>query len=365
MPSVDINSVGAGGGSIAWFERDGLLKVGPASAGAVPGPACYGKGGDRPTVSDANLVLGRLSPDGLLGGKMPLQVEAARAVLAPVAERLGFTIEHAAQGVLSIVVSNMVRAIRAISVERGHDPRKFALLPFGGAGPLHASDVARSLGIREIVVPLAPGILCAQGLVVSDLKESFVRTRRTRLDQDGAPTIARILDELRAEARAWFVAERVAEADRIIRGALEMRYVGQNFELSVPLNAEELTNPDIEIVRQRFFKVHESNYGYFNPQDPVDIINYRLTGLGRLSRPKPQPSTIGISGAAVPIARRRIFFDAAVAMESAVYDRSTLLPGHELVGPAVVEQFDSTTLLYPGNRARVDQALNLIIEVAL
>ncbi|MDQ3561065.1 MAG: hydantoinase/oxoprolinase family protein, partial [Pseudomonadota bacterium] len=178
LPMVDINTVGAGGGSVAWFDRDGLLKVGPLSAGAAPGPACYGRGGEEATVTDANLVLGRLSTRGLLGGAMPLDAEAARRAVGRLAEKLGFTTERTAQGILDIVTANMVRAIRAISVERGHDPRDFVLMPFGGAGPLHANACARSLGIREIAVPYAPGILCAEGLLVADLSESWVRSQR-------------------------------------------------------------------------------------------------------------------------------------------------------------------------------------------
>ena len=204
LASVDVNAVGAGGGSIAWFERDGLLKVGPQSAGAVPGPACYGQGGTEPTVSDANLVLGRLSPKGLLGGGMALREDAARASLEASAARLGMSIERTAHGILGIVVANMVRAIRTISVERGHDPRDFVLLPFGGAGPLHAADVARALGISRLLVPPAPGILCARGLVVSDLRESFVISRLTPLSEGAMAEIESNLADLAKQAAAWF-----------------------------------------------------------------------------------------------------------------------------------------------------------------
>ena len=183
LPMLDIHTIGAGGGSIAWFDRDGLLKVGPMSAGADPGPACYGKGGEDATVTDANLVLGRLSGAGLLGGRMPLEAKPARAAIAPLAERLGFSIERTAFGIIEIVVANMVRAIRTVSVERGHDPRNYWLLPFGGAGPLHASEVARALGISRFLVPGAPGILCAQGLIASDLRDDIVRPVRVQLEE--------------------------------------------------------------------------------------------------------------------------------------------------------------------------------------
>jgi N-methylhydantoinase A len=240
LPMVDVNAVGAGGGSIVWFDTDGSLKVGPYSAGASPGPACYGAGGTEPTVTDANLILGQLSPRGLLGGRMHLDGELARAAFAPVAELLGFRIEQAALGCIDLVVSNMVRAIRAISVERGHDPRRFALMPFGGGGPLHAVDVARSLGLREIVVPPHPGILCAQGLVVSDLKEDLVRTSRLPLEPHAITSLRATATELLAEAEAWFAQEDVEEPDRAIEISLDLRYVGQNYELSVPVAATEL-----------------------------------------------------------------------------------------------------------------------------
>src|SRR5436190_1520469 len=209
LASLDIAAVGAGGGSIAWFDRDGLMKVGPQSAGAQPGPSCYGRGGTEATVTDANLVLGRLSPRGLLGGGMALHEGQARKAIAPLAERLGFSVERTAHGMLGIVVANMVRAIRVVSVQRGHDPRNFALLPFGGAGPLHATDVAKSLGIRRSLVPFAPGILCAQGLIVSDLRETFVRTAVTPLSEARMTDMVARIRELKAQANDWFDAEGV------------------------------------------------------------------------------------------------------------------------------------------------------------
>src|SRR5947199_1711780 len=221
IASLDINAVGAGGGSIAWFDRDGLMKVGPQSAGAQPGPACYGRGGQEATVTDANLVLGRLSPRGLLGGGMALDESLARQAVARLAERLGFSVERTAHGMLGIVVANMVRAIRSVSVERGHDPRAFALLPFGGAGPLHATDVAKSLGIKRCLVPFAPGILCAQGLIVSDLRETFVRTAITPLDEKRRDEVGTRIDEVKAQADAWFEAEHAGRENRSIETVLD------------------------------------------------------------------------------------------------------------------------------------------------
>lgn len=361
LPMVDINTVGAGGGSIAWFDRDGLLKVGPISAGAVPGPACYGQGGTEPTVSDANLVLGRLSPGGLLGGDMALDLAAAQRSFEPAASQLGFDIEKTAHGVLGIVVSNMVRAIRTISVERGHDPREFALMAFGGAGPLHAIDVARALDMREVIVPVAPGILCAQGLVVSDLKEDFVVSARIVADMDGMGTTARHVKTLMDEAANWFDEEDIDAPQRDLRLSFDMRYIGQNYELNVALD-EVPESFDCDDLKKRFFMAHEMNYGYFNPDDPVEIVNFRLTARGRLPRPV-QKETAETTAPVEPTGHRVVYFDAETSVEAALFERSALKPGQTIAGPAVIDQLDSTTLVYPGDTARVDGAYNIIIEL--
>jgi N-methylhydantoinase A len=370
LPMIDVHTVGAGGGSIAWFDRDGLLKVGPASAGADPGPACYGAGGQDPTVSDANLVLGRLSEGGLLGGSMGLDKAAAVAALQPLAAKLGYSIERTAHGVLGIVVANMVRAIRAISIERGHDPRHFALMPLGGAGPLHAVDVARALGIGAIIVPAAPGILCAQGLIVSDLKEDFVASARRVFDADAIATLSGRIDNLVAEANEWFASEGVEESARRLDLVIDMRYVGQNFELAVAVDRVDGAGaipqlPGIEKMKQLFFDAHEKNYGFFNPEDPVETVNIRLTARGQLNKPgavETDGATVG--EIAVASARRTVFFNADDAVDTPVYDRATLRAGHEIAGPAIIDQLDTTTILHPGDRAHVDSQMNIIIEIA-
>ena len=388
LPAVDIETVGAGGGSIAWFDRDGLLKVGPASAGADPGPACYGRGGDRPTVTDANLVLGRLSYRGLLAGEMGLDEALARAAFAPVAERLGFDVERTAHGVLGIVVANMVRAIRTISVERGYDPREFTLMAFGGAGPLHARDVALALGMHEILVPAAPGILCAQGLIVSDLKEDFVASERIAGDAAGRERLVRLVEALASRARAWFAAEELPARSRRLELAVDARYVGQNFELAVPVATQSPGNgagtadsgggsglfgaaggdppipvPSPQALRERFLEVHESAYGYANPHDPIEIVNVRLTARGRLLE-EPVPPEPGEPGPLPePFETRGVCFAAGRAIDCPVYQRAALAAGHRLEGPAIVEQLDSTTPIFPGDRAAVDSAGNLVIHV--
>ena len=363
LASLDINAVGAGGGSIAWFDRDGLMKVGPQSAGALPGPACYGRGGSEATVTDANLVLGRLSTRGLLGGEMALDEGLARKAIAPLAERLGFSIERTAHGMLGIVVANMVRAIRSVSVERGHDPRAFALLPFGGAGPLHATDVAKSLGIRRCLVPFAPGILCAQGLIVSDLRETFVRTAATPLSAASMSAVGARIGELKQQADDWFDSEGVGRDSRSIDVMLDARYVGQNFELAIGLgDANPL--PNAEEIKQRFLAEHERAYGFHNPADAIEIVNFRLLAVGKLRQPTAQPGDPRKSGRVEPSSRRKVWFETDAALDTPVYDRATLLPGDKIAGPAVIEQLDSTTLVFPGDRATVDSHLNLLVEIS-
>lgn len=366
LPSIDINTVGAGGGSLVWFERDGLLKVGPMSAGAVPGPACYGRGGSQLTVTDANVVLGRLSGHGLLGGAMHLDVAAAHRVNKTVADKLEFTPERTAQGVLDVVTANMVRAIRAISVERGHDPRGFTLLPFGGAGPLLANGVARSLGISEILVPLSPGILCAQGLVVADLKENFVRSHRLPVSDASLPALRRHFQDLSREAHAWFEQVSVPAGSRDVQLAFDMRYVGQNFELRVPITrqAGDSAVPDVAALRALFFAAHEKSYGFYNPDDAMEIITLRLTATGVLPTPPAPSAPPDAQLHPEPVEKRPVWFNEPGPRPTPVYRRETLGVGCRIEGPAVIDQFDATTLIFPGDVARVDDALNLIIELA-
>jgi len=368
LPMVDIDTVGAGGGSIAWFDRDGLMKVGPQSAGAVPGPACYGQGGTEPTVTDANLILGRLSPRGLLGGGMALDPDLARAALQPVADRLGLTLEQVARGVLDIAVATMVRSIRTISVEKGHDPRDFALMAFGGAGPLHARAVAVELGISRMIVPPAPGILCAEGLIVADLKEDFVAAERLGVDEAGLAGVAALVDGLADRAAAWLAGQQAAGGR--LRLAADMRYQGQNFELTVPLaeagQGEAVALPDAGSIRRAFFAAHDRAYGFHNPHDAVEAVAFRLTARAPMHReavlpdlpaePPPLPE---------PREHRRVWFDthAAPVLATPIYDRTDLAPGMRLAGPAIIEQLDATTPLDPADSAAVAADGSLIVSV--
>lgn len=361
IPMVDVHTIGAGGGSIAWFSPDELLQVGPRSAGACPGPACYGLGGTEPTVTDANLILGRLSTRGLLGGRMKLDLERARDVVARVSERLGYTMEHTANGIVEIVVSNMVRATRAISTEKGHDPRRFALMAFGGAGPLHASAVARSLGIRKIIIPAAPGIVCAEGLIFSDIREDFARTVRLRLHDVNLEAIQHRLKGLLAQATAWFNAENITTADRITRAKLDMRYVGQNFELTIDIPHEI---ESVASLSDTFFSAHERQYGYHSDDDPIEIVTIRLIALGQLPKPRPTRSARSTDPVSEPLEVRHVWFGPSAPTSTPVHDRSLLLAGQTLDGPAVIEQLDATTVLFPNDTLQIDENMNMIIQVA-
>jgi N-methylhydantoinase A len=364
LPMVDISTIGAGGGSIAWFDRDGLLKMGPASAGARPGPACYGLGGEQATLSDANLVLGRLSSE-LLGGAMRLDPRLAREAVGRIAAPMGKSVEATAFGMIEIAVANMVRAIRTLSVERGHDPRGFALMPFGGAGPLHARDIAAALAMTEIVVPNAPGIICAQGLIVSDLKEDFVVSARTTLASETPPALDAAIAELLARGDTWLASEGIARGEQTLELGCDARHVGQNFELAVPLargaTLDRGSLPPTARLKELFFAAHDAAYGFHDAEAPVEIINLRLTVRARLTRLVPERAPGG--GGAATAGARRVHFGADGAIEAAIYRRETLGAGAEIVGPAIIEQLDATTPIHPGDRARVDASGALLIEV--
>jgi N-methylhydantoinase A len=359
LPAIDIHTVGAGGGSIAFVGPDGLLKVGPMSAGAVPGPACYRRGGTKPTVSDANVILGRL-PDTLVGGAMTLDKTAAADAVQPLAQQLNLDLHETALGIVRIMTSNVVRAIRAISIERGYDPRDFSLISFGGAGGLHAVDVARELAIRKVLVPLSPGILCAEGVARSNMKEGFVATCRTPLNDDLRPLNA-ILDRLFGAARAWF--ETIAsEGELEMSASLDMRYVGQNYELAVVLDGGTADVPGRDTLQKRFFAEHQTRYGHFDETAPVEIVNVRLIAevIGE------SPSRLRYRTAVTPEVDRiaDVWFDSSGPAKANVFARDTLTSGRIIPGPAIITQLDSTTVIPPLCVATVDDVRNIIIEVS-
>jgi N-methylhydantoinase A len=358
---ADLDTIGAGGGSIARVSDTGALIVGPQSAGAVPGPVCYGRGGVEPTVTDAHLALGHLPPY-LLGGSFALDVEAARvAIRRRVAEPLGMTVEAAARGILAIVDNNMVGAIRVVSVERGHDPRDFSLLPFGGAGPLHGGSLARLLGMRTIVVPPGPGVLSALGLLVSNLKAEFTRTCLQKAGAFDAGAVARVFGELDTEARAWLDAEDVPAEARRIAWHASLRYQHQGFELFVPWAGRDVTEASAAATVAAFHRLHERLYTFAQEDTPVEIVTLRVDARGAFPAPalRELPPTGPLEAARV--GAQKVFLETG-PVEAAIYARERLGIGARIDGPAILTQLDATTLLLPDQFGVVDRFGNLIVE---
>lgn len=357
LPMIDINTVGAGGGSIACFDTGGALRVGPLSAGADPGPAAYGRG-TEPTVTDANVVLDRLIPEAFLGGTMALDVDRARRSLAGIAERLGTTPEEAALGIIRIVNANMEAAIRVISVERGYDPRRFTLVAFGGAGPLHACELAASLRIPRVLIPGSPGVLSALGMLVADIIKDYVRTIMVTAEE-AAEVVEPVFAHLEASGLTDLTGEGLPEPEIVIERYLDLRYWGQSYELIVPFEG------DISGAVAAFHAAHERRFGYADRSERVEVVNARVKARGATKRPAVERRPVVAGAVPEPVAVRPVVFesqDGAVALDSPIYDRALLAPGMVLNGPAIVTQYDTTTVLPPGWRAMIDAAGSLIAE---
>jgi N-methylhydantoinase A len=368
VPMLDIETVGAGGGSIAGVDSGGLLEVGPQSAGAFPGPACYEKGNAEPTVTDANVVLQVLNPKVLLGGRMAISQDAARAAVARLAERLGLDVLATAQGIVAMAVANMVRAVRVISVERGYDPREFTLVAFGGAGPVHAARLARELGIGRVLVPRTPGVLCALGLLLSDLRTSFATTRLHTLTTAAVPEIERDFAALDAKVAAWFAHEEAPSDRRQVTYSADMRYVGQGHTLNVACVRGGTPDEVVAALRGKFEQLHEQMYGFIAASEPVQITTLRAAAAVEVDKASlaPQPAATRPVATAI-VGRRDVYLEvggpaAGGFVSCPLYSRDQLGPGHAFEGPAIVEQMDATTLVLPGQRATVDPYLNLMIE---
>jgi N-methylhydantoinase A len=372
LPIVDIHTIGAGGGSIATVTSTGRLVVGPQSAGAVPGPVCYRKGGTEPTVTDAHLVLGRIGST-LVGGDVTLDREAAeRAIRDKIAGPLGLTLEQAADGILAVVNTSMVGAIRLVSIERGHDPRLFTLVPFGGAGPLHGLDLAGLLGIPRTLVPRNPGVLSTVGLLNADLRNDFVRTRVWEGPDLPVEPIRAAFDDLEAEARAS-LGEDAARTGVTLRRSADLRYRGQGSELQVDVPDRPIDAASLVALRGAFDAAHERLYTYALPRAPVDLVNLRVTATVPLQKARPMeiPSQEGAVDVAL-VGERRVYFgsaqgagrqtsDAPGWTATPLYDRARLGAGAVVRGPAVLDQLDSTTVLGPGQQATVDRFGNLVV----
>ena len=359
-PSIDLHTIGAGGGSLAWVDAGGLPKVGPESAGASPGPACYGRGGERPTVTDANVVLGRLNPVALLGGQMPIDAAAAAAAIAHhIGDRLGIDVERAAAGILQIANVGITGAVRVISVERGEDPRDCALFAFGGGGPLHAAEVAEAIDMRRVIVPPHPGLMSAIGLLAADIRADFGLTCLTDATPSGWLAVAAALTELLARAHAWAADEQLDPATLLVDRMLELRYRGQSSELRIPL-PDDAADPLSHAVAA-FHAEHQRRFGYAMSERPVEIVTARLTAVA--TRPAPPPEMIpGPGDAPRPVPRvRPVWFAATGFVATPIHDRDAIRRTDRITGPAIIEQMDTTTVVPPGWTATVDAAANLLL----
>jgi N-methylhydantoinase A len=366
VPVVDVIEVGTGGGSIAHLDVGGALRVGPRSAGGRPGPVCYGWGGDQPTVTDANVVLGRLNPAHFLGGEMSLDVGAAEAALGrQVGDSLGLGAQETALAVINVAVNKMGLAVRQVSVERGVDPRDCALIAFGGAGPLHACAVAREVGIPRVIVPMLPGHFSALGMLLADIRHELVRTIYATTDGVAPDALTAVADEMSAEVRGLLTSELIAGKDQEIEFYLDLRYAGQEFTLRTPCAVSELgTAADLEKIRQRFDDLHELRFGHNSPGATVEIVNLRVVGIGRRERFRP---SIGTASGDVEVGSRRVVSGVgsrAVEQDWSIYQREQLPVGYRVTGPAVIEEYASTLVVDHGDVAVVgpDGALDIRIN---
>ena len=362
---MDIFEVGTGGGSIARVE-EGALRVGPQSAGAAPGPACYGLGGTEPTVTDANLVLGRLAADRFLGGEMRLEVEAAqRALTERVAKPLGMNVTAAADGILRVAATAMSYAVKGVTTERGLDAGDFALVAYGGAGPLHAVQVAREIGIRTVIVPTAPGVFSAFGMLFSDLRYDFVRTWFTRLEDAPFAAIERVYRDLERQGRAAIAGTSVKPQKITLKRAADMRYVGQEHAVTVDLPLKVFERQDRRAIKRLFDAMHELRYGTSAPDEGAEIVSLRSTVTGLMRKPPQErvarggraPDKTAFSG------RRPVYLDGKFR-STPTYARAALTAGNRISGPALIEEHAATTVLLRGDRLEVDAGGHLIIKVA-
>jgi len=366
MPMLDIHTIGAGGGSIAYVDKGGAFKVGPQSAGAIPGPAAYGKGGSQPTVTDANLVLGRLEPSDFLGGDMGLDAAASNSVITILAGELGIDRLEAAEGILTILNSNMANAIRSRTVQKGIDPRRFSLVAMGGAGPLHGAEVATMLQIREVIVPPYPGITSAMGLLTADLKYDAIRTQFQVSPTCDLNRITADFKAMEAELMARFSDDGIEPSQVTFNRSGDLRYVGQGYELQVPISEGVVSASAMSTVWAKFHDIHAAEYGHAFARSPIEVVNLRLTAVGNLPKLEQMPPRKGGSlDAALLYKRNSVFRESGVlkTFETSVYRRDTIPIGAPFEGPAILLQKDSTTVVPPRSTARVHVSGSIIITL--
>jgi N-methylhydantoinase A len=365
IPMIDIQEVGTGGGSIARLAAGKSLRVGPQSAGSVPGPVCYGLGGTEPTVTDANLILGRLSATRFLGGDMRLDLESAQNALRQhIAEPLGMSLEEAAEGIIRIAASTMSSVVKRVTTERGLDARDFPMVAFGGAGPLHAVLVARELQMPKVIIPNAPGHFSAYGMLVADLRRDYVKTRFLPLEQLDFDLVNNLCSEMEHQGQAEIRQAAVRVGDIHIERALDMRYVGQEHAVTVEIPTQVFDQGNKAEIKRLFDAVHLQRYGYSSDAEKAEIVSIRTSVVGQM--PKPVLATLP-PGSMQPkdaATTRPIYFSAEVGWQDApVYQRDRLQAGNRIEGPCLIEEYASTTVVMPGDRVDVDRFGNLIIEV--
>jgi len=362
LPMIEIHTIGAGGGSIAAIDPGGALKVGPESSGAVPGPACYGRGGHRPTVTDANLVLGRINSQYLLAGQMEMCPEnSVKVIREHIADPLGVSVEEAAEGIIKVVNANMVRGIRVVSVEKGYDPREFVLTAFGGAGPLHALELAQELAISKVIIPPQPGINSALGMLTADLRRDYVLTRIINEESLGPQCLEDLFGEIQSKALEELEKEGLRYENLSFCRSADLRYPRQSYEMNITLGTGKLENRDLKRMIQEFHDNHLQAYGYNRQEERIEVVNIRLTAVGKLYSLEVKPEkTVSREYIEAPKDFRKVYFNGEF-IKTPVYNRKELHPGSRISGPSILEQLDSTTVITPGNTAWVDPFHNLIV----
>ena len=362
VPIIDVNAIGAGGGSIARVDSSGMLNVGPESAGADPGPACYGRGGEEPTVTDANVVLSRISPKSFLGGEMALDADKARKAIEKVSTRLDMSIEEAAAGIIRVADAKMEKGISVSSTEKGYDLREFTLIAFGGAGPLHAVQIAHDLMIPKVVVPPLPSDFSAFGLLVADIKHDYVRSYIVNEDNVDLNLLQRYFEELEERAVAQLKKEGVADEDIEVQWSMDMRYVGQSYEINIPIErGMRFTKESFAGVIEKFHERHQQKYEYSSREEKTEIVNLRVTSIGKTPDIRLKKLEKGDRDPGMALKEEReVWFKDGFFMVP-VYDRDKLLSGNVLTGPCVVEEKFSTTIIHPGWKCMVDDFGNLVI----
>lgn len=367
FPAIDLVAIGAGGGTIAWVDTGGSLRAGPQSAGADPGPACLGKGNEEPTITDAHLLLGRLNPDSYLGGDLEIRPELAERAIAGLAQELGLSVPETASGILRIANANMTSATHLISVERGYDPRDFALVAGGGAGPLHAVDIARELRIPQVLVPPTPGVTSALGILQVDLRHDLLAPVLQQVKEIDPPQLGETFAKLEAEALGILESEAIPEDRRSVELSLDLRYYGQTPYMNLRLASIPQNREDLETLVAEYRRRYEAEFGYQLPEEvaTVEIVNARVAAIGATEDVELATAEENGSAESGPKGSRDVYFDEIGDFaETPIYDRAGLDAGATIAGPAVIEQTDTTVLVPPNARARVDRYLNVIIEVS-